>query len=605
MFNAFSIRHVKAQEDFSTSKFVTYDVQNSGKTIVSYNITLTNLSSTIHAISYSFTLKGASAENISVFEDRRQIPFSIENNFDTTTIKISFDNAVVGKGKARTFTMQYEDKTVAVQNGQVWEINIPKIQDNKQYKLFELKLLVPQSFGNPAYIAPKPLRQETEQDKRFFMYSYDQLVQAGVVAAFGEFQTFDLNLTYHLKNPLKVRGITQIALPPDTAYQRMYYKAITPRPKEIELDEDGNWLGVYELAPDEQIDVNVMASAQIFATAQDFYPNQIIDPDKYLREDQYWEINDPQIQSLGKKLKTPRAIYEYVVNTLTYDYSRLKETIPRLGARGALGNPRSAICMEFTDLFVALSRAAGIPAREVNGFAYTQNPELQPLSLVADVLHAWPEYWDEEQKIWHPVDPTWENTTGGVDYFSTFDLSHITFAVHGQNSSSPAPAGSYKLAENPQKDVVVFFGDMPEKKPQALSMEVRTNTKKLPLSEFLGEMLFKNNGPTALYKLKPTVSHSIGLFNQKTPSINFIAPFDTARVAFKWETGPLFLLANHLPSLKIVADNTLISYTVPRETIIWELASIFAMLLGFAIVVMAILIGRKYAKSKRNNIKAS
>ena len=56
--------------------------------------------------------------------------------------------------------------------------------------------------------------------------------------------------------------------------------------------------------------------------------------------------------------------------------------------------------MEFTDLFVAIARAAGIPARESVGYAYTTNSRLRPLSLVTDVLHAWPEYYDADKKIW-------------------------------------------------------------------------------------------------------------------------------------------------------------------------------------------------------------
>ena len=93
--------------------------------------------------------------------------------------------------------------------------------------------------------------------------------------------------------------------------------------------------------------------------------------------------------------------------------------------------------MEFTDLFITIARSAGIPAREVNGFAYTENPDIQPLSLVNDVLHAWPEYYDSEKGVWIPVDPTWGSTTGGVDYFSKLDLRHFTFVVHGKDSTKP------------------------------------------------------------------------------------------------------------------------------------------------------------------------
>ncbi len=113
--------------------------------------------------------------------------------------------------------------------------------------------------------------------------------------------------------------------------------------------------------------------------------------------------------------------------------------------------------MEFTDLFIALARAAGIPAREIVGYAYTTNSRLRPLSLVADVLHAWPEYYDSEKQTWIPIDPTWANTTGGVNYFDKLDFNHITFAIHGFSSELPYAAGFYKRSGKNSKDVMVRF----------------------------------------------------------------------------------------------------------------------------------------------------
>ena len=115
--------------------------------------------------------------------------------------------------------------------------------------------------------------------------------------------------------------------------------------------------------------------------------------------------------------------------------------------------------MEFTDLFIALVRAAGIPARELDGYAHTSNTALRPLTLTKDILHAWPEYWDD-RRGWVMVDPTWENTTGGVDYFNKFDLNHFVFAVKGSSSEMPVPAGSYKFSGEDSDDVrVVLSGN--------------------------------------------------------------------------------------------------------------------------------------------------
>lgn len=115
------------------------------------------------------------------------------------------------------------------------------------------------------------------------------------------------------------------------------------------------------------------------------------------------------------------------------------------------------LVLNFQIFFIALSRAAGIPARLVEGYANTSNISFKPLTLTEDVLHTWPEYYDEEKKTWIMVDPTWEKTTNGIDYFKELDFDHLSFVIKGVDSENPIPAGSYKsnVVKN-QKDVSVI-----------------------------------------------------------------------------------------------------------------------------------------------------
>src|SRR5258708_7315510 len=79
------------------------------------------------------------------------------------------------------------------------------------------------------------------------------------------------------------------------------------------------------------------------------------------------------------------------------------------------------------------------------GFAYTNNTQLRPLSFTGSNLHTWPEYYDP-QTGWMMIDPTWENTTGGVDYFSKFDLNHLVLAVRGSLSEQPIAADQVEVS---------------------------------------------------------------------------------------------------------------------------------------------------------------
>ena len=313
-----------------------------------------------------------------------------------------------------------------------------------------------------------------------------------------------------MENPLTRLSEVQIAIPPDTDHQKMYYTSISPAPTSIDKDDDGNWIAKYNLKPRERIDVVATGSVQIFSSARPFLVPEDSVLAKNLEEKPYWEISDSSIKEVSKNLKTPEDVYNFVVKHLSYNYDRVEPNVQRMGAKEALANPTQAICMEFTDLFVALARASGIPAREINGYAYTENPEIQPLSLVADVLHAWPEYWDSERKAWIAVDPTWGSTTGGVDFFNKLDLRHFTFVIHGQDSLKPFPPGSYKLGANPQKDVFVNFGRLPEKRNSEPEIAI-AEKRKIPFLAQKFAVQVRNPGPSSLDNLNVSV-----LFDQKT-----------------------------------------------------------------------------------------
>ena len=521
-----------AQEEFNVIYDTTYTVDKEGTAEVEQRISLTNNFSKIYASSYVLKIEGKKPENLRTVSVGKQIQTELKEVEGKYEITISFPEALVGKGKTRVFSVHYTNSQIASRNGKVWDVGIPKLATPELINEYNLTLKVPKNFGAPAYISPKPRNKSDEESLQVFSFKKDDLTKAGVVAIFGDFQVFSFTLNYHLPNASNKEIETEIALIPDTAYQKVYYDNLQPAPLSVRLDKDGNWMAKYKLKPQESKEIVARVSVQIFSQAQNHYlevlPNSV---NYYLSATDKWQVNDPQIQSLAKTLKTPRQIYDFVVNKLDYDYSRVKEDVERFGAVKALENPDRAICMEFTDLFIAISRAAGIPAREINGYAHTENPELQPLSLVADVLHAWPEYWDENKAVWQPVDPTWENTTGGIDFFDKFDLSHVTFAIHGASSVYPLPAGAYKEKGMPQKDITAKFGVMPILRNEQIEIKITpAETFFLPFSFDLPfvsnsySIQIKNLGQSALYN-RPLILKG-GKLSTST-NVEFLAPYSS------------------------------------------------------------------------------
>lgn len=507
-----------AEGEFSTSYDVIFDVSDTGITTVTEKITLKNLTSQYYADQFKLTLGSTELFDIRANDPGGSLEVKTENLDTSTEIAVKFNQQVAGIGKELSWTLQFKSKDFAQNLGKVWEVRAPKISSTANLESYNLTISVPQSFGEPTQISPDPKSKTTSSGKIFLTFDKESLQASGVSANFGTIQLFDFDLTYHLENSNLVPILTNIALPPDTAYQDVIFKRIMPQPLNVTVDEDGNYLAWYKLQRGQNLDIRVLGSAKLYTSSkvrQPFLDSSL--SKKYLQQDQYWEKDHPQITNKLEEIlsnahqdTTQRAklIHRFVVSFLKYDSSRLDADIERYGAITALNNPSSAVCMEFTDLFIALARSAGIPARELDGFAYTQNPKLRPLSLTKDILHAWPEYWDEK-KGWVMVDPTWESTTGGVDYFSKLDLNHFVFVIKGSSSLRPIPAGSYKLKGMDSQDVKVTLTDRDFLGKPQLDVVIKTGNP--ILSGFPGKVkVTVSNAGDALYS-----SSSFGLSAQR------------------------------------------------------------------------------------------
>jgi len=581
LYFAFVTPQVKAQNEFAVDATVTYDVQDSGKTVVTHSLILENNFSTLYATNYSLGLENIDARNIAAADSSgKPIPFDVQKDGSSVKITVNFPDAVVGKGTQRHFSISYENGSFAVRTGEIWEVSIPRLGEETSFRSYQILLKIPSSFGLEAYISPKPKNSQATEKGYAYAFNRSDIVQTGISAGFGQFQIFSYSLSYHLENPLGKSAKVQIAIPPDTAFQKVYIQKLDPKPANVIIGADGNWLAEYVLTPRQRVDVSVSGSVQIFASFRKFPKPTDQELSDNLRETEFWEVNNPQIKSLVAELKTPRAIYEYVARTLKYDFDRVKPNVQRMGALAALQNSSQAICMEFTDLFIAIARAAGIPAREINGYAYTENPELQPLSLVADVLHAWPEYYDKDKGVWIPIDPTWASTSGGINYFDKLDLRHFTFVIHGESSTTPYPPGSYKLGSNPQKDVYVSFGKLPEERSNNLNISFAP-VRVLPFLNSIYSVRIENPGPQAMYDVYP-----VTYFDNKEVNRNYIEvipPYSNYKMNV---TVPFSILGKGSPNIvEVRAGGSSISIeTNKTQVITYSLLAIS----GLLIIIMTV-----------------
>jgi hypothetical protein len=140
--------------------------------------------------------------------------------------------------------------------------------------------------------------------------------------------------------------------------------------------------------------------------------------DPNVRGEPLIETNDPAIRALARRLghpdgmrpeRDPRIVAQRI-NEWVHDSIADRITFGVPSAIQVLKS-RTGDCNEHTQLFVALARAAGIPARIAAGLAYVDGKFY---------YHAWPEI---RLRDWVPVDPT----------FGQFpaDAAHLRFVIGG------------------------------------------------------------------------------------------------------------------------------------------------------------------------------
>ncbi|HSX19329.1 MAG TPA: transglutaminase domain-containing protein [Candidatus Saccharimonadales bacterium] len=584
---------VYAQGEFTTDYKVQYSINPSGATDVTQQIVLKNNTANFYADKFELKIGSTKVENVKAQDSVGPMPVDVKFENNVTSISVKFNQRVIGIGKTLPWTLSYTSSELATKSGQIWEVSIPKVADSGDIGDYSATVNVPKEFGPIAFAVPEAKQASQGTFGQSFSFDRDQLTKSGIAMSFGEKQVFSFSLNYYLENQNLTTQTQQITLPPDNNYQKIVLDKLDPAPMDVAVDADGNFVAKYRLLPKQRLDITASGSVEVFSKPFRNLDGQLSKQqrDLYLQPQKYWEVDNPLIGDKAAELKTPQKIYDYVSSYLSYSQDRLNNPkLERKGAVDALNTPRESVCMEFTDLFIALARAANIPAREVEGFAYTQNDRLRPLSLSAgaDVLHAWPEYWDD-QLGWVQVDPTWGSTSGGLDYFNKLDFNHVTFIQRGSSSVAPYPPGAYKRRDNEgQKSVFLNFSqELPDSTLDSqLDLSVPPKIiSGVPIIVF-GKV--QNVGKTSFFNTKLSLLTNLRVLSQADENFAILPPYAKRSVEFRLQTNQ-FLSDSSAELTLAFADK----FVVAKTTIvpIYNLFISPTFIIGVAVAIFIVIGG--------------
>jgi len=209
-------------------------------------------------------------------------------------------------------------------------------------------------------------------------------------------------------------------------YQQVLERTISPQPAQVFTDESGNTIAEFDLTglpPGEQVQIEIAYQVKVNRLAYDLGACEGEMPGYFTGPELHIESGNPQIIALSEELSqgasTPceqvRAFYDHIGNHLVYSYNG-----KNWGAQAALGE-MGADCTEYAALMIALSRAAGIPARYLEGVLYLSETSEE----LARTEHAWLEVYLPGVG-WTAMDPTLgRSSIYRNDYFAAYSPDHI------------------------------------------------------------------------------------------------------------------------------------------------------------------------------------
>jgi len=513
-----------AAEDYRTDYQVEYNLsnnQNSINTQVKFNVKVTNKRTEVYVKKFSINFpKSFGISNLSASDDKGPISVNSSTDDQKINLEMEFSDPNTGRDSVNNFYLTFSQDNLFKVNGNIWEVIIPTIE-NKNNGDYQVIVNLPENSDKKISLSkPRPTAVSGRQ------IVWTNTPSRTIYAVFGDKQYYQTELVYHLKNPKIAPVYTEIAFPPDTLYQKNYVISVDPIPAATYTDEDGNFIGKYYLGPQETKNITYKTLIEVSTSPREeiipVFNNKIESQKKYLLTQQkIWEIPENAIMP---KITTVDQVYYYVVNSLSYNFKNVGKNKQRLNVKEILKNPTQAVCLEFADLFVAMAREKGFYAREIEGYGFSHEETFRPISLTGDILHAWPEYYDSKLQVWKQVDPTWENTSG-IDYFSSFDLNHITFAIHGKDPEYPVPAGMYKLDKSEDITINTLAEAIKENKLIAVE-EIDLTNEIEDAKQYSLKITITNTGNVFLYNTPIKITSDSLQFDQSDLTIEEIAPYE-------------------------------------------------------------------------------
>jgi hypothetical protein len=287
----------------------------------------------------------------------------------------------------------------------------------------KVSVTTPTKLGRPSIFGLKSSDSNFEDGKTRFDFS-TKGAQQPIKLIYGSNGLWELNWSStNLKNGSWWFRTTHVILPPDTNQQRVWLESVTPKPRRLSVDRDGNLVAEYRLWPKRSLTLSAKSYIDVRAL---FYNTTNTRPLGDVPD----ELLEYTIRPEGAK---PAKDTQVLAQVRKHYDQALESARARKGDVSRLQSDGQKIIVELLEKV----RRTGIPAREVSGIALASREQL----LNTHQSSSWIEVYIPGTG-WMTVDPLGEQ-------YGMADPLHVGLVIFGLPSSTPLSAHTEGLAITP------------------------------------------------------------------------------------------------------------------------------------------------------------
>jgi hypothetical protein len=418
-----------AQETISTSSSFVHTIKENGYIDTTATFRIVGAPRTVLTY-YNLTIAQTDIKpEVYSLNKNKKLETTIYDRTDSTDILINMDNSVIPNEGYIEITISY---TQQYDNEKVISL-ISKIVDSKTTAV---TVDYPSKWGQSSWSSDQIDDISTGDEENSITISEPE--GDSIKLIFDENIVYTFEISKSLNNQSDLSNQYEIVLPHDTEFQKVVIDNISLIPSQAIIDENSNYILIYNLEPNSQVDIKI--SGYIIMQQHVYYSEDYLTD--YNQSDLYWSIEKRQLQNVESYLADNNIDYSSDKSTISdylyrYVVETLKPTVSatslsggaRRGALEVLKSPSESTPEDYADLFRTLLSIYEIPCIYTIGY-------VSDISSYQDngMFHYWLQVYDGQK--WRVLDPYLEDYSK-VSLINRPQLDHITILNRVNDSISP------------------------------------------------------------------------------------------------------------------------------------------------------------------------